>query len=165
LIAGVANHEARRAYDARVERLRHAFAQARESELERQLCDAVLLGLWRARSVIGFATFVQDVIGLQLERAQTLCERDAARRGVALERLPDVAVALWLRSEAALLEHCPEAQIELQVEDGGRLRLVLSLPLHPPVRAAEAVAAIGRSASGLVRVLTEPARAPRERES
>lgn len=158
LIAGVANHEARRVYDARLERLRRAAADADDATLERELCIVLLLGLWRARSITGFDAFAQDVVGVPHERAATLARAGADQRGVALERLPDVAVALWLRSEAALLERCPEAAVDVRVERE-QLRLSLSLPLAPPERAAEAVAAVGRAAAALARVLaSEPPR-------
>jgi hypothetical protein len=160
LIAGVANHEARRVYDARVERLRRAHAQEQEAALERQLCDAIRLGIWRARNVTGFEAFAQDVLGVPIERAHTLAERGASQQGVALERLPEVALALWLRAEAALLERCPGGEVELRIQ-GERMQLSLTLPLVPAARSAEAVAAVGRAASGLARVLAGD---PRRRE-
>jgi hypothetical protein len=162
LIPGVANHEARRVFDARVERLRRADAP--EVELQRGLCEAILLGLWRARSVIDFDAFAQHVLGIPVERAQALAARGAEQRGVRAEQLPQLAVALWMRSEAAVLERCREGAVEVRVE-GERLQLVLSLPLAPPVVAAEAVAAVGRAANGLARILAgEPSREPHRRE-
>jgi hypothetical protein len=163
LIAGVANHEARRVYDVRCERLRSALAQNREEELASQLCEAVLLGLWRARSVTGFDALAQDVVGIEHARARALVEQGANARGFVADRLPDLVVALWMRSEAALLDHCPEASVQLVMIEGERFELRVRLPLAPPVRAAEAVAAIGRSAAGLARVLAGAVR-PRERE-
>ncbi len=144
-------------FDARAEALR--AQDAPEEALERGLCEAVLLGLWRARNVTGFDALAQHVLGLPLERARALAARGAERRGLQLEQLPDVAVALWLRSEAALLERCPQAAVEVRVEDE-RVELVLRLPLAPAAQAAEAVAAVGRSAAGLARVLG--GEAPRE---
>jgi hypothetical protein len=157
LIAGVANHEARRVYDARLQRLQRAASAADEATLERELCIVQLLALWRARSITGFDAFAQDVVGLAHERAAALAQRGAAQRGVALERLPDLAVALWLRSEAALVERWPEAAVDVRVEQE-QLRLSLSLPLAPPERAAEAVAAVGRAAAALARVLGSESR-------
>ena len=152
LIAGVANHEARHVYDARVERARRTLEAGDEAELGRQLCDALLLGLWRARSVTGFDALAQDIVGVAVERARELASRSAAQRNLPLEQLADVAVALWLRSEAALLPRCPEAAVEVRV-DQGQLHFSLVLPLAPALRVAESVAAVGRSAAGLVRVL------------
>lgn len=158
LIAGVANHEARRVYDIRVDRARRALAEEAFEELGRQLCDAITLEIWRARSITGFEAFAQDVIGLDPARARELAEAGASERGVALERMSDLAVALCLRGEAALQERCPEAEVRVRVE-GGRLELALSLPATPAARAADAVAAVGRAASGLARILSEkPAR-------
>jgi hypothetical protein len=162
LIAGVANHEARRVYDARCERLRRALAQNLEQELASQLCEAVQLGLWRARSVMGFDALAQDVVGIEVKRARALAEQGASARGLVADQLPDLVVALWMRSEAALLDHCPAASVELAMIEGERFELRVRLPLAPPVRAAEAVAAIGRSAAGLARVLAGVVR-PRER--
>lgn len=162
LIAGVANHEARRVYDGRLERLRAAAARDDENALEEQLCVAVLLGLWRARSITAFESFAQDVVGVDHARAWQLAERGAARLGVSLERLPDVAVALWMRSESALVERHPEGSVAVRVENE-RLELSISLPLAPPARAAEAVAAVGRAAGGLARVLTTDAPPGRQR--
>ena len=109
----------------------------------------------------GFEAFAQYVIGVPAERARELAPpaRRSAER--CARQLPDVAVALWLRSEAALLERCPEAAIEVRTDEG-RLQLSLALPLAPALGVAEAVAAIGRSAAGLVRVLESETR-PRER--
>jgi hypothetical protein len=163
LIAGVANHEARQVYDARVERARRLLDGGDEAVLAQQLCEAILLGVWRARSVTGFEAFAQDVIGVPAERARELAGQHAARQNVALEQLQDVAVALWLRSEAALLERCPDAAVEVKTHEG-RLQLSVVLPLAPPLGVAEAVAAIGRSAAGLVRVLESETRPPRDRD-
>jgi len=107
------------------------------------------------------------VLDIEPERARLLAGRGAEQSGVGLSQLPDIAVALWLRGEAALLERHPDASIEVRVKDA-RVELVLSLPLAPPVGAAEAVAALGRTAAGLARVLTSempagPAREPKPR--
>lgn len=156
LIPGVANHEARRVYDAHVDRLRRALSEGAEPQLERGLSAVCLLALWRARNVTGFDAFAQDVVGLDAARAQSLAERGAAARAAALERLPDLAVALWLRCEAALLERCPEAELDVQVA-GEKLSLSLGLPLAPRTRAADALAALSRATGGLARVLTSEA--------
>lgn len=162
LIPGVANHEARRVFDARADALRRAAADNDQPMLERGLFEALALGLWRARNVTGFEAFVADVIGLELERAWSIAERGATARGVALERLPDLAVALWMRSEAALLERCPGASVEARIVDGERVQLSLQLPLAPRERAAEGLAAVGRSAGGLARVLAGEGNKPQE---
>jgi hypothetical protein len=152
LIPGVANHEARRVFDARVERATAAHAAGDESGLAQQLCEAVLLGLWRARSVTGFDALAHDVMGIEPARAERLAQQSAAARGLTLERMPDIAVALWMRSEAALLERVPEAVVRVD-STAERLVLRLDLPLAPAERITEAVSAIGRAASGLARVL------------
>jgi hypothetical protein len=152
LVPGVANHEARRVYDARLERAAAANTDGDESALAGLLCEAVLLGLWRARAVTGFDALAQDVMGIAVARARELAEAAAAQRGVVLERLPDIAVALWMRGEAALLDRCPEASLRVNVANE-RIALHLDLPLAPIERATEAVSAVGRAAGGLGRVL------------
>jgi hypothetical protein len=164
LIPGVANHEARRVYDARLEQATAAVAGGDESALAGLLCDAVLLGLWRARAVTGFDALAQDVIGIDAGRAQELAVAAAAQRGLALERLPDIAVALWMRSEAALLDRCPEASVRVNVSSE-RLALHLDVPLAPVERATEAVSAVGRAAGGLGRVLDHQQLEQRTRKS
>jgi hypothetical protein len=155
LIPGVANHEARRVYDARVQQLRAAAeAPAREAELARGLYEAQRLALWRARQLTGFDAFAVDVVGLERDRAHALVEALVAEHQLPDEPLPDTAVALWLRGESALLERCPEGSIEAWVEEG-ELELRIVLPLEPAARAGEALGAIGRKASGLSRLLEE----------
>ncbi|HMI92402.1 MAG TPA: hypothetical protein VK509_13595, partial [Polyangiales bacterium] len=100
----------------------------------------------------GFDALAQDVMGIAVARARELAEAAAAQRGVVLERLPDIAVALWMRGEAALLDRCPEASLRVNVANE-RVALYLDLPLAPVERTAEAVSAIGRAAGGLGRVL------------
>lgn len=152
LIAGVANHEARRVYDARLERAATASSAGDDEALGALLCEAVLLGLWRARAVMGFEALAQDVMGIDAVRAQALAEASAAQRGLAFERLPEIAVALWIRSEAALLDRCPEATVQVSVANE-RVALHLDLPLAPVERTTDAVSAVGRAAAGLARVL------------
>jgi hypothetical protein len=164
LIPGVANHEARRVYDARVESLRAAAeaGSAREAELARGLYEARRLGLWRARQLTGFDAFAVDVVGVEVERARALVQTLVEGGGLDDERLPDTAVALWLRGEAALLDRCPEGRIEAHVQDG-ELELRIVLPLEPAGKAGDALGAIGRKAVGLTRLLDDE-RDRRERE-
>jgi len=154
MIAGVPNHEARRVYDARLERLRRALETGSEDELGQQLFDAVRVGLWRARSVVDFEAFAVHVLGIDHARANQLAAGAAASSNALLERLPDIAVAVWIRSEAALLERCPKASIDVRVERE-QILIALALPLAPSLRVAESLASIGRSATGLARVLSE----------
>lgn len=151
LIPGVANQQARRVYDTRVGRLRRAAAEGDEIGLGEQLCDAILLGFWRARSVTGFEALAHDVVGIEPERAWALAEQSATERGLSLERMPDIAVAVWLRTECALIESCPEAAVEVRV-DGERLHVALALPIAPPAMVADGLAAVGKNAESLSRV-------------
>jgi hypothetical protein len=154
LLPGVANHDARRVYDERLSRMAAALAGGDEGALGVLLAEAVLLGLWRARNVMGFDALGQDVLGVGAERARALAEQGAAELGVPLEPLPDVAVALWLRSEAALFDHVPDARVSVR-SSAGRVELIVSAPLSPVSAVAEAAAAVGRSAAGLARAIDQ----------
>jgi hypothetical protein len=164
MIPGVPNHEARRVFDARVERLRAAVTAEEDSIVERLLYEASLLGLWRARNVQGLDALCEGVIGLPSARGEALLKSAEAIRGEAA-RLPESAVALWMRSEAALLNVCDEACIEVAVE-GDALKLQLSVPLGAPEQAADALMAVGLNARGLGQAFVperKMQRGPRER--
>ena len=163
LVAGVANHEARRVYDERLAQMSAALAAGDDDRLGQGLLESQLLGLWRARSVMGFDALAQGVLGVEPERARALSAAAAERLGVALvEQLPDIAVALWLRSEAALLDHGKTSTVTVRMRDG-KLELSLVAPLAPVAAIAEAVAAIGRSAAGLARAIETERGAEEER--
>jgi hypothetical protein len=160
LIPGVPNHEARRVFDVRVERLRRAVQASDEAALEQQLFEAVQLGLWRARNVTGLDALCEGVIGLPIARGEALVEQAVQARGASRDRLPDSAIALWMRSEAGLLEHCEEGAVEVRVEDE-QLRIALALPLGTPERAADALMALGQNARQLGTTFVPERRAPR----
>jgi hypothetical protein len=165
MIPGVPNHEARRVFDGRVDRLRAAVAAQDEGLLERLLHEAALLGLWRARNVQGLDALCEGVIGLPSARGEELLKRAEEARGEAT-RLPESAVALWMRSEAALLNTCEEAWIEVRL-DGESLKIQLAVPLRTPEQAADALMAIGLNARGLGQAFVPERRikptGPRER--
>lgn len=161
LVPGVPNFEARQVLDARVEQLREAVKLGDDDHLARLLHEATLLRLWRARNVQGLEALCEGVLGLNAERGRELAAQGLQARGGEMDRLPDVAVALWVRSEAALLEHGPGATVEVWIE-GDALKLTLGVPLAKPERAADALNAIGRKAKGLGEVLV-PGRKPPQR--
>jgi hypothetical protein len=163
LIPGVPNHEARRVFDARVDRLRRAVKTQDEAALGRLLLEATLLGLWRARNVQGLDALCEGVIGLPTARGEALLKQAAEAIGRAAERLPDAAVALWMRSEVALLNVCDEASIVVSVE-GNALRLQLAVPLDAPDVAANALMAIGHNARGLGQAFIPERERPRKKE-
>jgi len=165
LVPGVANHEARRVYDERLRLMGEALAAGDDERLGQGLLEARLLGLWRARSVMGFDALAQGVLGVDPTRARELSAAAAERLGVAAqEQLPDIAVALWLRSEAALLDHGQASAVTVRVREG-KVELSLVAPLAPVAAIAEAVAAIGRSAAGLTRAIeAELGGEPRRRD-
>lgn len=160
LIPGVPNHEARRVFDARIARLRAALAAEDEPLIGQHLHDAVLLGLWRARNVQGLDALCEGVVGLRGARAEELLKRAVYERGQAATQLPEAAVALWLRGEAALLASCDAASIEVR-SDGDALQIKLTVPLSQPEQAADALMAVGHNARGLGQALIpERARKP-----
>jgi hypothetical protein len=155
LVPGVANHEARRVFDDRVAAMGHAAAQGDDEALGQALLEAQWLGLWRARNVMGFEALAQGVLAIDPARVQALVAAAVERSGLgeaAAEQFPDVAVALWMRSEAALLDHARGARVRVRVRDG-KVELTVIAPLAPVAAIADAVAAIGRSAAGLVRAI------------
>jgi hypothetical protein len=160
LIPGVPNHEARRVFDARVERLRSAVKANDEGALEQLLFEATQLGLWRARNVTGLDALCEGVIGLPIARGEALVEQAVLARGASRERMPDAAIALWMRCEAGLLEHCEGAAVDVRVEDE-QLCIALKLPLASPERAADALAALGQNARQLGTTLVPERRSPR----
>jgi len=148
LIPGVPNHEARRVFDARVDRLRAAVKADDDAALGRLLLEATLLGLWRARNVQGLDALCEGVIGLAAARGEALLKQAAEANGRELERLPDSAVALWMRSEVALIDAGADAHVVVGVE-GDTLRLQLDVPLASPDVATSALIALGHNARGL----------------
>ena len=152
LVPGVSNRDARLAYDARVRALLATVGEGASAEraLGVGLCEAIWLGLWRCRQLTGFEAFAEDVVGIGLARALALAETHAAAVGVGLAKLPEKAVAMWLRAEAALLENNCTGGVALHLGDDGPL-LSLQVPLaHAP----EALAAIGERATALLHLLS-----------
>lgn len=153
LVPGVANRDARAVHDARLARIEAALVEYRDGiegaaeRLGRELLEAVQMGLWRGRSLTSFEAFAEQVVGLAPSEAQSLAERGAALQGVAADRVTDEAVALWMRSEAALLE----GQIEGRASCAGSGKeetLRLELPVTQGPLALEL---IGRRMLPLVR--------------
>lgn len=151
MIPGVTNHDARKLYDARVKALRAGVEQP--ETLAVSLAEAVLLRLWRAGHVTSFDTFAQDVIGLDPAQARELAREGGKQLGMEeLEPLRERPLALWMRTESALLEVCPAARVAVHQRDSVReLRLVV--PLDQPQRALEGLAEVGRLADGLAKLL------------
>lgn len=178
LVPGVANRDARAVYEARVARIRAAERAEGRAALARELAEARLLSLWRAQNVVGWEAFVQDVLGLEVEEANALVTEaalataaPAAGEGPAgpatpagtshkVESLSERTVALWMRTEAGLLEASKDASVHLRV-DGEETRFVMTLPTES---AATALCGVGRRASPMARPPQgEPSgRAPRK---
>lgn len=139
LVPGVANRDARAVYDARVRRFRQALSSGAREEAGRQLAEARRLGLWRARSLTGWAAFVENVLELDPKEADALLA--LGRPSVGEGPLPERVIATFLRTEAGLLEVDATAFARWNGE-----RLVLELGL---ASAAAALAAVGRRCAPL----------------
>jgi hypothetical protein len=136
LIPGVANRDARVVFDARVRRFGGLFKTDRDRAAE-ELAEARRLGLWRAKNLVGWNAFVEDILQLSLDAATELL---GSRE---IKPLSDVAIATWLRAEAGLLEIDDSATVHLRND-----RLVLEID---PPKAASALTAVGRRCAPLVR--------------
>lgn len=170
VLPGVRNSEARAVYDARVTRLRAAAGREDASALAEGLYEVQRLALWRARNVTDFDAFAEHVVGLDVGRARELAVEGAAAAGATAEGAAEVQpwprefVALWVRSEAALIQISPTASVRV-VARNGRHELELRLPAEPVPGAVEALKSLGPALSGLAKLTaTEvPERTPRPR--
>jgi len=136
LIPGVANRDARAVADARVEAMRAMIAWEDQDSLDRAFADLMVLRLWRGRSITGMDAFTEDLLELAPDDARAAAERGAAATGRSLEPLDDVAVAAWLRTEAALLEMEIDGKVGVDAEG----RIALSFPAVVAPEAFDSVA-------------------------
>ena len=136
LIPGVANRDARAVADARVEAMRAMIAWNDQDALDRAFADLMVLRLWRGLSITSMDAFTEDLLERAPDQARAAAERGAAATGRSLEPLDDVAVAAWLRTEAALLE----LGIDGRVGVDGEGRLALSFPAVVAPEALDGVA-------------------------
>lgn len=156
VVPGVRNSDARLVYDRRVAALREAARRLSEgaeaTALEDALCEAESLGLWRARNVTDFDAFAEHVVGVAPARARELADAGAARLAPNLPRpLPRELVALWVRTEAALLPVCSDAWVRVVPSAAGP-QLELRLPANPVPRAVEALRGLGPALIGLAKL-------------
>jgi hypothetical protein len=81
------------------------------------------------------------------------------------EALSREFVALWLRSEAALIRICPTASVRVVSGRGGKPELELRMPADPVPTAVEAMRELGPALTGLAKLTSTevPERAPRPR--
>lgn len=159
LIPGTNNRDSRGLYDRRLSALRADLARGDTQAVGDGLLEFCQLGLYRARNVVDFDAFASSVLGVSLDQARELSAAAAQRRGATGERLPEVLAALWIRSEAALREHSPQARVIL-TGHGDDAQLELRLPCQPIGGAVDALSALGRQVAGLGRHLPEPPREP-----
>lgn len=161
VLPGVRNTEARAVYDRRVATLRAAATREDQAALEAGLYEAQCLGLWRARNVTDFDAFAEHVVGMGVERARELAEAGAARGAAGTTPLAREFVALWVRTEAALLKICPTARARI-VRGAAGLELEIRVDADPVPRAVEALRELGPALTGLAKLTSSevPERAP-----
>ena len=148
VLPGVRNSEARAVYDRRVQWLRAAHERGDEPALRSGLCEAVCLGLWRARNITDFEAFAEHVLGVGAARArELLAEASPAPQPL----LPEV-VALWIRLEAAAASLSPTAAVHLAGE-AGEPRLRIELPAQPVAQTVEVIKSLGPAVTGLGKLL------------
>ncbi len=146
LVPGVANRDARMVFAKRVE----AF-NAAEGDLRAELmAEAMMLRLWRCRSVMSLAAFADDVLGIAPEEAQELGAKGAEILGVSTKPWTDPAVACWLRAEAALVDGELEARVRPLPGTNEQIAVHLDALKGP-----EILHAIGRRMTPLVKDRTE----------
>jgi hypothetical protein len=149
LMPGVANRDARAVYEHRLRRLERALADGDDRRAAIELAEAAQLEVWRGHSIVGWDAFAEDVLGLSRNEAAELLEVGA--REIGAKRASDEVIAVWMRTEAGLIEAGADAHVGLR--EG---RLVIDVPIGD---APAALAAAGRRIAPLAR---EQAEAPRE---
>ena len=165
VIPGVRNSESRIVYDRRVLTLRDAVARDDADALGLGLFEAQCLGLWRARNITDFDAFAEDVVGTTPERARALAAT-AAERASARDELRSVGgvlsaevVALWVRTEAALIPVAASAVVRIAFTADGPW-LQVHVPAQPPDRALEALKSIGPGITGLGKLFASGSKPP-----
>ena len=160
VIPGVRNSESRIVYDRRVVALRKAAESDDADALAVGLYEAQCLGLWRARNITDFEAFAENVAGVQAERAQSLIGIAVARLGEVERPLPTEIVALWVRTEAALVQVAATAAVHVVIASDGP-KLQLEVPAKPAARAVDALRAVAAGVAGLGKLLASGVEPPR----
>jgi hypothetical protein len=164
-IAGVANRDSRAVYDVRSTAMRDLWddGAADEEALEtlgQLFHDALRLELWHARRLTSFAAFAEEVVGVPVDRAEALAEAAAERTGQPVTPLTEVAIALWLRTEAGLYEGSEAARCRIRSGTHG-WELMLTVGLDD---ASTALAGVGARHLPLARALPQPRHEERSRD-
>jgi hypothetical protein len=134
MVPGVANRDARKLADARVEALIALIDTGANGaeQVEFELAHAVRMGLWRGRSLTGFEALAENVLGLTTEDARARAERGAARAGMSNETASEEAIAIAWRTEVALLEAGLPGRVRIGKSAAGDT-IELTLPVeHAP---------------------------------
>jgi hypothetical protein len=148
LVPGVKNQDARLVFDTRLATLRATLAAADEPALRRQLAEVVLLAAWRGRSITNFDALAEQLLELPAPRARALAIEGCGEMGIAAEPLNDESVAVWMRTEAAMIEGGIAGRVTVVADAEGTRQLRVQVPLD---QALSAFALIARSHAPLVR--------------
>ena len=108
LVPGVANRDARSVLAAHSDKL-HALAAKKDdasasAEFDRAMAEVLWLKLWRGDSLTSFASYVENVLEMNLEESREAAKRHAALEGRELTPFSDEAIAIWMRAAAGALE-------------------------------------------------------------
>lgn len=151
LVPGVKNADARAIFEARLSNLTDLGWAAADGAAgavaahERALAEAVLLGVWRGRSLTSFDAFVEGLLELKADEARAAAERGAEAMGVPCEAASEEFVAVWMRAESALRDAGLGGVVT--VADGEPETLRFDLPVET---APEALDQMGRRMGSLV---------------
>lgn len=151
LVPGVKNADARAVFEARLSNLTDlgwAAADGAEDAVaahERALAEAVLLSVWRGRSLTSFDAFAEGLLEMKPEDARAAAERGAEAMGVPCEAASEEFVAVWMRAECALRDAGLAGVVTLA--DGQSETLRFDLPVD---NAPEALDQMGRRMFSLV---------------
>lgn len=134
LVAGVANRDARIVLGEYSDRLR-ALATSDDAadaqfELERTMAEVLWLRLWRGDSLTSFASYVENVLGMNADEAREAAKRHAESEGRDLLPFSDEITAIWLRAAAGAVEAGGTLRIR---EMGGELFFQVSVDEAPEV--------------------------------
>ncbi|MBX7192770.1 MAG: hypothetical protein K1X94_11965 [Sandaracinaceae bacterium] len=147
LIPGLKNADARRVYEAHVQRIRKAMAEETQERLSEELAVVYACAIFRGYSIVSFEAFAEAVLGMPADRAIAMAKAGRVALGLP-EALTEAEIAVWLRAEAGVLEVTQNGRVE--VRDGV---MTLSVPI---TRAAEALAAVGFREAPIARTAEGP---------
>ena len=103
---------------------------------------------WRGRSITDIDAIVEQLLELDAKEARAKAIAGCKALGFPADPLDDETIAIWMRTEAALLEADVPAVVTVEAGDGGERRLRFDVPLE---RSLTAFAEIAKRHAPLVR--------------